>query len=79
MGSWFCESMQRPCEAAAREEVGVDSEGNPGRERGEMVIKERRHWKTKSAQFSAASFSMRFGGGGLILGRVGRQLLKDKY
>lgn len=66
--------MQRRPEAAALEEVGVDSEGNPGRERGKMVIKERRHWKTESAQFSSASFSVGFGGGGLILGRVGRQL-----
>lgn len=47
----------------------VDSEGNPRRVRGEMVIKERRHWKTKSAEFSSASFSVRFGGGDLILGR----------
>jgi hypothetical protein len=65
--------MQRPPEAAALVEVGVDYEGNPGRERGEMVIKEWRYWKTESAQFSSASFSVGFGGGGLILGRVGRQ------
>jgi hypothetical protein len=48
---------------------GLISEGNPGRVRGEMVIKEKRHWKTESTAFSSASFSVGFGGCGLINSR----------